>query len=153
MNPSSCHRHFFMEWFIGQYSATQAREYKTHLCLFFPNYRIYMSHYCPLIYMYRYLLSSAKSLILLYHVWHIIYTQKKQTVSQHRTLWHTRHDRAGVRLLAFKHNSGSAWKKGPNPGDNIVIYAKTMALQQEPFMIFYLIKGLAEVHCNNQCFR
>ena len=87
--------------------------------------------------------------ITLYHVPHIIYIQKEQTGSQHRTLWHTGHDRAGVRRLAFKHNSlGSVWKKGSNPGDNIIIYAKTMELQQEPFVI-YLIKGLADVHYNN----
>ena len=87
--------------------------------------------------------------ITLYHARHVIYILMKQAGSQHRTLWHTRHDRAGVRLLAFKHNSlGSVWKKGSNPGDNIIIYNKTMGLQQEPFAI-YLIKGLAEVRYNN----
>ena len=82
--------------------------------------------------------------INLYHIRHIIYIQKKQTGSQHRTLWHTGHDRAGVRLLTFKHNSlGSVWKEGSNPGDNIIIYAKMMELQQGPFVI-YLIKCLVK---------
>ena len=48
MNPSSYHRRFFTEGFIGQYSAryisTQARDYRPHICLFFPNYRIYTSN-------------------------------------------------------------------------------------------------------------
>ena len=46
---------FFMEGFIGQYSAIQARDNKPPppLSVFFPNYRrTYMSYYCPLIYKY-----------------------------------------------------------------------------------------------------
>ena len=53
MNPSSCHRRFFTEGFIGQYSATQARDEKPpYLSLFSKLHDIYMSFYYPLIYKY-----------------------------------------------------------------------------------------------------
>ena len=43
MNPSSYQRRFFTEGFIGQYSATQARDDKPpYLFLFYPNYRMCM---------------------------------------------------------------------------------------------------------------
>ena len=35
MNPSSCHLRFFTEGFIGQYSATQDRDYKPSYLSFF----------------------------------------------------------------------------------------------------------------------
>ena len=64
-------------------------------------------------------------------------------------MWHTGHDRAGLRLFAIKNYFLSpVCQERFDPGDNIDIDTKTVEVQQEPSVINF-IKGLAEVHNNN----